>query len=291
MELDDLKTCFQHCRLQPIDPGRQTLFQVPLPQWACLEPRRWFRLGFHRPCRSPTPWLAAPQRLEPEPGKPQAKQKDGTSLERQRERLELGPAAPGASERSSSHSGRLSRFLQRSRRALRINAAQFSIYCRTKAWGCCFICLCLHDSSIIGAKINSTRWAAHRQSQKFPGRGFGLTLAAAAHGDKALSDHLIRPGASKGIVFFSPRGLFLPLPENWVWRTGLESRQITDEKRTLASSPVLLDDLMDKASEVQTGQLACLPQGTGFLGPDPLAISPIQTADHVLLMRWVVLVL
>ena len=160
-----------------------------------------------------------------------------------------------------------------------------------KAWGCCFICLCLHDSSIIGAKINSTRLAAHRRSQEFPGKGFGLTLAAAVLGDKALSDRLIWPGASKGIVFFGPRGLFLPLPENWVWSVGLEWRWITDKKRTLASSLVLLDDLIDKASEVQTGQLACLPQGTGVLGPDPLATSPVQTADHILLMRWVVLVL
>lgn len=248
-------------------------------------------MGFHRPCRSPAPWLAAPQRLEPEPGKPQAKQKDGTSLGRERECLELGPAAPGASEHSSSHSGWLSRFLQQGRRALRINAAQFSIYCLAKAWGCCFICLCLHNSSIIGAKINSTRRAAYRQSQEFPGKGFSLILAATVHSDKAPSDRLIWPGASKGIVFFGPRGLFLPLPENWVWSMGLESRQITDEKRTLASSLVLLDDLIDKASEVQTGQLACLPQGTGVLGPDPLAISPIQTADHVLLVRWVVSVL
>lgn len=76
------------------------------------------------------------------------------------------------------------------------------------------------------------------------GKGFRLTLAAALCSDKALSDHLTQPRASKGIVFFGPRRLFLPFPENGVWRVGLESRLITDGKRTRASSLVPLDDLM-----------------------------------------------
>lgn len=78
--------------------------------------------------------------------------------------------------------------------------------------------------------MNSTRWAAHRQKQEFPGKGFRLTLAAALCSDKDLSDHLTQPRASKGIVFFGPRRLFLPFPENGVWRVGLESRLITDGK-------------------------------------------------------------
>lgn len=71
----------------------------------------------------------------------------------------------------------------------------------------------------------------------------------------------------------------------------MESRLTTDGKRTLASSLVPLDDLMDEVSEVQTGQLAPLPRGTGTHGPDPLSCSPSQTADYLLLMRWVWLVL
>lgn len=92
-------------------------------------------------------------------------------------------------------------------------------------------------------------------------------MAAAVGSDKALSDSLTQPGASKGIVFFGPRGLFLPFPENWVWSMGLESRLITDGKRTLPFSPMPLDNLIDEASET------------------------VQTPDDFVPMRWVVWVL
>lgn len=116
--------------------------------------------------------------------------------------------------------------------------------------------------------------AAHRPSQEFPGKDFGLALAVAVCGDKALSDSLAQPGASKSIVFFGPRGLFLPFPENWVWSMGWESRPITDGKRTLAFSPGPLDNLMDEVSEKQ---VRC-----GF------ASSPVRAPDAFLPPRCVV---
>lgn len=118
-----------------------------------------------------------------------------------------------------------------------------------------------------------------------------MTLAAAVRSDKALSDDLTQPGASKGIVFFGPQRAVLPLPENWVWSVGLESRLITDGKRTLAFSVIPWDDLVYEAGEAQTSQLLPPAQRAGALGLDPLAHSPVQTSAYLLPPRWVVLVL
>lgn len=55
----DLKTCFQHYRLGAQRPGRQTALPSAPSPVGLLGARMVPAWASHRPCRSPTPWLAA----------------------------------------------------------------------------------------------------------------------------------------------------------------------------------------------------------------------------------------
>lgn len=130
-----------------------------------------------------------------------------------------------------------------------INSAQLSIYCSAEAGGAVLyasVCAALASYRL---KLIPRDGAVHRQSQEFPGKGFGLTLAASVSSDKAFSDCLTQPGASKGIVFFGPRGLFLPLPKTGCVECRLGVKANYNGKQTLASFLFPLDSLIDEALE------------------------------------------
>lgn len=106
------------------------------------------------------------------------------------------------------------------------------------------------------------------RAKNFLGRALVRLWQPPMCSDKALSEISHSQGHPRVLYSLAPRGLFLPVPENWVWSVGLESRLITDGKRTLAFSLIPRDDLVREAGEAQTSQLLPPSQIAGALGLD-----------------------